>query len=130
MKLLKGATEINVYLLIVLRLSVESNDDRLPFSLDVLSSIGGKAAIPGIFPRNQKPDMLLGKAERTHEAKALSPLSPAYKVDSFLRDLQGCGCYDFVTYTRCGALFGETVFFNKAKRFSGLLVTPDLSKLR
>ena len=91
MELLKGATKINVYLLIVLRLSAESNDDRLPFSLDVLSSIG-EAAISGIFPRNQKPDMLLGKAETTLEAKALSPLSSAYKVDSFLGNLQGCGC--------------------------------------
>ena len=110
---------------------MESNDDRLPFSLDVLSSIEGKAAISGIFPRNQKPDMLLGKAETTHEAKALSPSSPAYKVDSFLRDLQGCGCYDFVTYTRCDALFGETVYFIKQNGFlHDLLVTPDLSKLR
>ena len=109
---------------------MKSNDDHLPFSLDVLSLIG-KAAIPGIFPRNQKPDMLLGKAVKTHEAKALSPLSPAYKVDSFLGDytwvwlLRFCDVYKMRSIIR-----RDCIFFIKQDGFSVLLVTPDLSKLR
>ena len=39
-----------------------------------MSSIG-KGAMSGILPRNQKPDMLLGKAGTTHKAKPLSPSS-------------------------------------------------------
>ena len=30
------------------------------------------------------------------------------KVDSFLNNFDGCVCWDFVTYTRCGALLSAT----------------------
>lgn len=50
-----------------------------------------RMAIPVILPRNHKPDMLLGKAGTTKEAKFISSWS-CPKLTAFLANLDGRGC--------------------------------------
>lgn len=50
---------------------MKADDDRLPFSHDVLPPID-KSAIPRILPQNQKPDMLLDKARKKNEATVMA----------------------------------------------------------